>query len=245
MTRPARYDEVADFYEQFAPDVYDDPPLATLLQITGDVRGLRLLDLACGTGRLTRELARRSGQLVGVDISAALIEKACARETASPLQISYVHADAADPETLNGEIFDAVVCSFALSDIDDLDGTIATVVRVLRPDGFFAFSMLHPCFPGWEPRQASSSWKPGQGYYDESWWRADGPSHGLRTKVGANHRMLSTYLNTFARHGLLVEEMVEPPPPPDWLAAAPSTGPVPVYLVGRCRRHISARVDSA
>jgi len=236
MIRSARYDAVADFYERFAPDVYDDPPMAALLQLIGDVTDLRLLDLACGHGRLARELARRGGRVVGVDISAALLDLARARETEQPLQIAYVHADAASPETLAGEIVDGVVCSFGLSDIDDLDGVSATVARVLHPGGFFAFSILHPCFPGWEAKQAKPSWSPACGYYAEGWWRATTPAHGLRPKVGANHRMLSSYLNTFARHKLTIEQIVEPPPPSDWLAEPPNVGPVPVYLVARCRR---------
>jgi SAM-dependent methyltransferase len=239
MILSARYDEAADFYEQFAPDRYDDPAMAALLRLIGDVTSLRILDLACGHGRLARELARRGGWVVGLDISIALLEKARASETASPLQIMYVHADAASPQALAEELFDAVVCSFGLLDIDDLEGAVATVARVLRPGGFFAFSMLHPCFPGWERKQASPNWPPGQGYYQEGWWRAQGPAHGLRPRVGANHRMLSTYLNTFVRHGLTVEEAAEPPPVSEWLAEAPSIGPVPVYLVARCRRRVA------
>jgi ubiquinone/menaquinone biosynthesis C-methylase UbiE len=236
MIPSARYDAVADFYEQFAPDVYDDPAMAALLRLIGDVAGLRILDLACGHGRLARELARRGGQVVGLDISIGLLEKARAYEAASPLQITYVHADATSPDSLAGEHFDAVTCSFGLLDIDDLEGAAATVARVLRPGGFFAFSMLHPCFPGWETKQASPNWQPGQGYYQEGWWLAKTPAHGLRPRVGSNHRMLSTYLNTFARHGLALEEVTEPPPDPEWLADAPSMGPVPVYLVARYRR---------
>jgi hypothetical protein len=48
--------------------------------------------------------------------------------------------------------------------------------------------------------------------------------------------MLSSYLNTLTRYGLVVEEVAEPMPEPDWIDDAPSIGPVPVYLVVRCRR---------
>lgn len=240
MQHSARYDAVADFYEQFAPDIYDDPPMQALLRLIGSVAGLQILDLACGHGRLARELARRGARVVGVDLSAALLAKARAREQANPLQISYVHADVATPGALEGASFDAAGCSFGLSDIDDLDGAIATVARLVRQGGFFAFSIVHPCFPGWLPKQASPSWQPGHSYYQEGWWRADGPAHGLRPKVGANHRMLSTYLNTFARHGLPVEEVVEPAPEADWIEHAPDIGPVPVYLVARCRKRGAA-----
>ena len=236
MRQEARYDAVADFYEQFAPDAYDDPPMAALLGLLGDVRGRSLLDLACGHGRLARELARRGGHVVGADLSAALLAKARAREAAQPLQISYVQVDVAAPQALPRARFDGLSCSFRLSDIDDLDGAIATVARVVRPEGFFAFSIVHPCFSGWEARQGKASWEPGGGYYQEGWWRGDGPPQGLRPKVGANHRMLSTYLNTLARHGLAIEEIAEPLPEANWLAQPPSVGPVPVYLVARCRK---------
>jgi SAM-dependent methyltransferase len=232
----ARYDEVADFYEEFAPDVYEDPAMVELLRLVGDMSGLRVLDFACGHGRMARELARRGGRVVGVDVSLVLLDKARTCERANPMDIAYMHADAASPEALKGEVFDAVVCSFALSDIDDLDGALATVARVLRPDGFFAFSMLHPCFPGWEAKQSRPSWPPGRGYFTEEWWLADGPPQGLRPRVGSNHRMLSTYLNALASNGLGVEEVIEPAPPQDWTNEPPSTGPVPIFLTARCRR---------
>ena len=253
MTHPTRYDEIADFYEHFTPFIYEEGPVDTLLRLVGEVSGLRLLDLACRHGRLARQLARRGSQVVGVDISAALIEIARAYETEEPLHIHYVQADAASPDTLKGEIFDGVVCNFGLTDIDDLDGVIATVARVLRPGGFFAFSILHPCFPGWEARQAQPSWQPEHGYFREEWWRTRGPdAHGIRAKVGANHRTLSTYLNLFVRHQLALEEVAEPLPSPDWLAEPPTVGPVPVYFVARyrkwkrrlCRRNVGIRGKS-
>lgn len=236
MDHPVRYDAVADFYEQFAQDVYDDPPMAALLYLIGDVAARRILDLACGQGRLSRELARRGAHVIGVDISSAMLERARGREAQHPLHISYLHADITSQSALSGEVFDAITCSFGLSDIDDLDGAITSVSRLLRPDGFFAFSILHPCFPGWEAAQASPSWSPEHGYYAEGWWRASSPAHGLRPKVGANHRMLSSYLTTFARKQLVLEEMIEPVPSADWLATPPPIGAVPVYLVARYRR---------
>src|SRR6185437_422875 len=184
--RNARYDEFADFYAEFAPDRYDEPPMASLIELIGEVSGLQLLDLACGHGRLTREVARRGARVTGIDISAALIAKARALERVEPLGITYVHADAASPEALAGEVFDGVICSFGLSDIDDLAGAIATVARVVRPDGFFAFSMLHPCYPGSPANQATPSWPTGRGYYDEGWWRSIMPTNGIRPRVGSN-----------------------------------------------------------
>lgn len=231
-----RYDQFADFYAEFAPDQYDDPPMTSLLELIGEVNGLRLLDLACGHGRLTREMARRGAHATGIDISLALLAKGRARERAEPLGIDYIHEDAASPDALAGARFDAVVCSFGLSDIDDLDGAIATVARVLPPGRFFAFSMLHPCYPGSPAHGATPSWPPERGYYDEGWWRAETPSGGIRPRVGSNHRMLSTYVNTFARNGFVIESMIEPKPPLHWIESAGDEDLRPIYLVARYRK---------
>ncbi|ONI68256.1 hypothetical protein BWI15_35120 [Kribbella sp. ALI-6-A] len=48
---------------------------------------------------------------------------------------------------------------------NNLDGTLATVRRVLNPGGVFAFSILRPCFPG-----VSNAWPSDGSYYAERWW---------------------------------------------------------------------------
>jgi ubiquinone/menaquinone biosynthesis C-methylase UbiE len=230
----ARYDDVADFYEaSFTDD--PDPVMDALLDLLGSPADRSVLDVACGHGRVSRELARRGGTVTGVDLSRALLSKAEATEDTEPLGIRYVHADAATADWLGDERFDAVTCNFGLSDIDDLDGVLATVALATRPGGAFVLSVLHPCFPGWGP--VSGAWPSEGRYYDEGRWTADGAASPLRRQVGANHRMLSTYVAALGRHGLRVEAMREPAPPAQW-AAGERAGAAryPVYLVVRCRR---------
>ncbi|WP_188190094.1 class I SAM-dependent methyltransferase [Nonomuraea sp. SYSU D8015] len=254
MPGAARYDDIADFYAARWTDAVDDPASVRLLGLLEPVAGRRVLELACGHGRISRALARRGAQVVGVDLSSALIEKARAAERDSPLGVHYVHADVTRPGFLEGSapgpegsgasgtgipatapgpaVFDAVVCSFGLSDIDDLDGAVAGAVRALRPGGVFACSILHPCFPG--GLGVSGSWPGDARYHAEGWWRADGELSSLRRQVGANHRTLSTYLNTLRRHGLWLDEMAEPEPAPEWAATRADAAKFPVYLVLRC-----------
>jgi hypothetical protein len=99
----------------------------------------------------------------------------------------------------------------ALSDIDDLDACVATVACRLRPGGPFVFSILHPCFPGGQ----NVSWPSAGRCYDEGRWSADGSLSTLRRQVGANHRMLLTYINPLRRHDLLTDKAIEPQPPLD------------------------------
>jgi SAM-dependent methyltransferase len=234
----ARYDQIADFYEQRSGKTVSDPATAALLDLAGDVAGRSVLEVACGQGRVARELARRGAAVTGLDISAALLTKAWAYEEAEPLGINYLHADVAASGLLDGRVFDGVVCNYGLSDIDDLDGLLANVARLLRPGGWFVFSLLHPCFPGWDS-DAPSSWAPDQGYYREGWWLAS--NTGFRGQVGSSHRMISTYLNQLTRHGLVLDLVAEPPPGPEMERRRggerpPDRALVPFYLAARCLR---------
>lgn len=225
----ARYDAVADFYAS-GFDSLDDPACLALLDLLGPVAGQRVLDVACGHGRVTRELARRGAEVVGVDISASLLGRAIQAEQRDRLGIRYVHADVTAPEVLCAAEFDAASCSFGLSDIDDLDAAVRAISAALRPHGCFAFSILHPCFPG--GRDISASWPTTGSYYDEGHWTAHGARSTLRRQVGASHRMLSTYANTLRRHGLWLDQIAEPLPLPDW-DPAHDADRQPVFFIAR------------
>jgi ubiquinone/menaquinone biosynthesis C-methylase UbiE len=232
----ARYDDVVDFYSDQIGAVIGDPAALAALELAADagLTGATVLDLACGSGRSSRELARRGALVTGVDISAAMVDRARETETADPLGVTYLVADAADPTAVSGP-YDGVFCMWGLTDIDDLDGVLDTVARVLRPGGFFACCFLHPCFPGLAS-EVLSSWPPGAGYYTEGWWRAETGRSPLRRRVGANHRTLATYINALTTRGLRLETVREPQPTADWFAQVPDGQPVPTHLALRCRR---------
>lgn len=70
----ARYDEFAEWYEQW---IGDAPPLiAAHAGLLPAVTGERVLDIACGQGRMSRYLAGLGAEVAGVDISAAMLSKA-------------------------------------------------------------------------------------------------------------------------------------------------------------------------
>jgi len=226
---PARYDAVADFYVS-GFDSTGDPATQALLDLLGPVTGLRILDVACGHGRITRELARRGAQVTGIDISGNLVGKARKTEQDERFGIRYLHADIAAPGVLGPGGFDGAVCNFGLSDIDDLDAAITEISAVLPPGGHFTWSILHPCFAG--GKDISGSWPPGGSYYDEGHWLARERKSSLRRQVGASHRTLSTYVGTLRRHGLWLDQLAEPRPEPDW-DQAHDADRKPVFLAAR------------
>jgi len=205
----SRYDDHAPWFVHYSHDwaATSGPHLPA------DLAGSRVLDLACGWGPLSRDLADRGALVTGVELSAPLLDRARAIETDQAQGICYLRGDASTLTWWDHRRFDGVVCNMALMDIDDLDATTATIAEVLQPGGWFNISLLHPCFPGeTRPDGADTlpSWSPQGGYGSEGWWTT--ASIGIRGHVGANHRKLSTYLNALLAAGLELTSFSEPDP---------------------------------
>lgn len=171
-----------------------------------DLGGRRVLDLACGYGTLSRVLAERGAHVTGVDLSARLVAHAQEIDGELGHGSVFVCGDAASTDWWDGRAFSDVVCNMALMDVDDLDKAMSTVATILQPDGRFTFTLFHPCFPG--EGETLPSWPPDLGYAAEGWWTTG--ESGVRGHVGANHRMLSTYLNAVLHAGLEIVEVDEP-----------------------------------
>lgn len=100
-----------------------------------------VLDLATGLGEPALGAARRAtpgGQVLAVDFSAAMLERAAARaERLGITNIAFRQMDLNAPD-LPRENFDAVLCRWGLMFLADLDGLLAQVLRSLVPGGCFA-----------------------------------------------------------------------------------------------------------
>ena len=92
--------------------------------------GARVVDLACGTGDLCRDLAGVGARPVGADFSAGMLANA---RTDAPL----VRADGARLPFATGAL-DGLTCGFALRNFVDLDAVFRECARILRPGGRFA-----------------------------------------------------------------------------------------------------------
>lgn len=89
--------------------------------------GATVLDIACGTGDLCRDLATAGYRPIGVDFSAGMLASA---RTAAPL----VRADALVLPVPDGAV-DGITCGFALRNFVALEPFVAECARVLRPGG--------------------------------------------------------------------------------------------------------------
>jgi len=127
-------------------DIYRDfVNTPAFFEMLPDVAGLRVLDIGCGEGYNTRLLADRGARVVGIDIAERFIAHAIAAEREGPRGIEYQIASAVELPFADAT-FDAATAFMSLMDIPETDLVLAEAFRVIRPDGFFQFSISHPCF---------------------------------------------------------------------------------------------------
>src|ERR1017187_5179441 len=104
----ARYDSIASWYDESirSGSLIHDLVVPVLLELTGDIRGQRVCDLACGQGVIARQLARRGASVVGVDVAEKMLEFARRSEEREPLRITYLHDDAQILSSIADATFD-------------------------------------------------------------------------------------------------------------------------------------------
>jgi SAM-dependent methyltransferase len=127
-------------------DIYrDHVNTPAFLEMLPDVDGSCGLDVGCGEGHNTRLVARRGAEMTGVDISQKFVRHAAQTEAEEPLRIRYLCASGCALPFAD-ESFDFVVAFMSLMDMAGHREAVQEVHRVLKPGGFFQFSILHPCF---------------------------------------------------------------------------------------------------
>ncbi|MEZ4417362.1 MAG: methyltransferase domain-containing protein [Gemmatimonadota bacterium] len=129
----------AQIYEEdFVPAVFG-PWGSTMSDLAGLTPGERVLDVACGTGALTRVAAARvgpAGSITGLDANPEMLE--VAQRVAPGLEWRRGRAEALPFDDDN---FDAVVSQFGFMFFDDQVGALREMMRVLRPGGRLAVSV--------------------------------------------------------------------------------------------------------
>ena len=112
--------------------------------------GERVVELACGNGQFSREMARAGARIVATDIAASFIDIARAHTEAAGLDVDFRVADATDEPALlalaDAGTVDAMVCTMAIHDIPDLHPMMRAAAALLAPHGRFVCSVMHPCF---------------------------------------------------------------------------------------------------
>jgi SAM-dependent methyltransferase len=140
--RPASLYDMADVYDAVVQPGPCEPHYRALAQQAGGP----VLELACGTGRLTLPIARDGYEMVGLDTSPAMLASARRKAVGQGLHVTFVEGDMRDFDL--GRRFALVILSCNslshLTEPEDLSMALAAIRRHLRPGGLFAFDVVLP-----------------------------------------------------------------------------------------------------
>jgi SAM-dependent methyltransferase len=211
------------------------------------------LDIGCGEGHNTRLLADREAQMAAIDIAPNFIALAQQEEATLPKGIAYQAASAIDLPYPN-QAFDFATSFMCLMDLPDLNKALQEAYRVIRPGGFFQFSIEHPCFKTPHQKKLRNAagnayavevgdyFKGGAGRVEE-WIFGDAPeavkAKATPFKVLNYHRTLSIWINAILAAGFTIEAMHEPYPSDEAILQKPalkSARVVAYFLIIRCRK---------
>ncbi len=222
-TEDGLWEDHADWWIEGFTDGADPEYNEQILPMAAaELAGARhVVDIGCGDGQVSRLAASQGSRVTAIDPTWNCLSVAVERGGGP----DFSRAEAAALPFAD-ESFDAAVACLVFEHIDEVDEAIAEVARVLELGGRFCFFLNHPILQ-----------TPDAGWIEdftvdppEQYWRL-GPylveaSTIEQVQKGVYirfiHRPMSRYINSLAEHGLVVERMVEPSPPPGFLAKSPS-----------------------
>ncbi|MEJ8840324.1 class I SAM-dependent methyltransferase [Ramlibacter sp. AN1133] len=132
---------IPELYDQHLVPLIFEPYAADLAERVAAVKPGDVLEIAAGTGVVTRQLARvlpAATRIVATDLNVPMLQQARARGTARP--VAWQQADAMALPFADAR-FDAVVCQFGAMFFPDRSRAFAQARRVLRPGGTLLFNV--------------------------------------------------------------------------------------------------------
>jgi SAM-dependent methyltransferase len=168
--------------------------------------GRLTVDVGCGEGRLTRELARLGHAVVAVDRSRTLVR--FAREADPGLDVR--EADAAALPFGDGEA-DLLVSFMSLMNTDDLEGAVCEAARVLANGGRYCIAITHSLNTAgaFESEDPDARFVVDGSYFERSRKEMAVERNGLEMTFLDAHRPLEEYFAALERAGFLVERLRE------------------------------------
>jgi len=240
--RPEEHHELRDrtrrAYDRLAPvwsATTDDGPFNGWLErpalrslVPRPLTGATVLDAGCGSGAQCEWLLSEGAEVVGIDLSPAMVAEARKRCAGRG---EFVVADLAEPLALEPASVDGITSSLVLHYLADWQVVLRSFASVLRPGGWVVASLDHPFAPP----------LPGQlgGYFEselvsDTWTKAD-----VVVTQRFWSRPLAAVIDDFADAGFAVDRVVEAQPSADAVARFPDelsrVVGVPWFIVYRLR----------
>ena len=199
-----QWDEISDHYDGIAGGEQDGVYRILKEHIwssLGDLAGVTVLDLGCGSGWLAAHMSKKGAQVIGVDGSERLIELARSRDPS----LRWLHHDLrlGLPDAI---AFDLVVSHMVLMDFDPVIPVVSDLARQMTAGQRVVVTLPHPAFFNYPTEgDGSGSYRKVRNYLKFEEWEID--TFGRHTHF---HRPLSFYVQVFSDNGFLLNKLVEP-----------------------------------
>lgn len=169
-----------------------------ILQLIGNSPAIKVLDVGCGEGWLTRSLGTMGKYAVGLDAIAQLLENAKKKGGGTYYRMSYEDIVLGNP--IPEAPYDAAVFNFCLYQKEGLGQLLKQIKNVLSENGYIAVQTLHPFFLLQNKMAYKSQW------LDDSW-------KGLPGNFTDGHswyaRTFESWISVFKKAGLQLHQLQE------------------------------------
>ncbi len=179
-------------------------PTEDKLKTLGNLSGKCVLELGCGNGHSLKYVADLGAKdLWGLDISDNQITKTKNYLRTQGVNAKLICSAMEDDCEIPVNHFDTVYSVYGVGWTTNLDKTFKNVYSYLKEGGLFVFGWSHPlhkCVSIEDGKFVFSN-----SYFNEEWYCA---KMGDK-EIMLSNRMLSTYINSLARNGFIIEELIE------------------------------------
>ena len=219
-----------------------DPALWSLI---GEVKGLSVLDAGCGNGYLSRKLAQKGANVIGVDHSKTFIDYCIKREKGNNLNCQFLVASLDDLFMIRSNSIDLIISNIVFVDVLPYKQAFKELSRVLKLNGRLIWSNLHPVFgkvpnifyrlPYDTRRNEERLYVLIDRYFDSGGTLL---SWGKLKPIWQFDRTLSEYSRALKNTGFVIREIIEPRPDNETIRKYPELAydvdRIPFFIIYEC-----------
>ncbi|UCD13712.1 MAG: class I SAM-dependent methyltransferase [Thermoplasmatales archaeon] len=210
--------------------------IPSIIKALGNIKNKKGLDVGCGTGKITRILAKKTKTMIGVDLSKEMIDIA-EKESLNVPNISFIKTSIESFQKNHPHnTFDFCVSNMSFNTMPNLNKVIRSMSLLLKNNGILVFSIAHPCFWNFYKRlEPEDSFEYLKNHNMRVKFTISLDQKGLPEKTTYFHRPLEYYSKLLVKNGFIIENLYEPFPSEIIHNLYPQKWLFPHFLIFRCQ----------
>jgi ubiquinone/menaquinone biosynthesis C-methylase UbiE len=202
------YDNLSKRYHEITADHFFNTYLEVpaTMSLLKNIKGKKVLDLGCGTGRHSVVLKKRDAKIWGLDLSPKMIEIAKSKVKNVDFRVGTVYK-----LPFKSNFFDIVLAGLCISYFKDLDKAFKEINRVLKKKGIFVFSSTNPLIEvSKHIKGKSRDYRKFGEYFRETKMYANWPT--FKARIPFYHKTFQTLIRAIIRNGFIIEDYLDERP---------------------------------